>query len=267
MTNPEFKVEFDILYNNISSNQAPGLSNYEKSFFLTLAQDQILEAYLNPSLNKLGDGYDDNAQRHLDFANITVTKKFTPNSSFPLNYESLLPEKKWHKLFRINSNGSSTQNDDILQIINEVVIVTRSGVENYYLQCNPLDYGDYSDTQSRPYKFPTKNQAWRIINTGSSTEKDFEIIAGFGDEITGYIIKYIRKPQPIILEDLPNGLTIRGRSTSSSCELDSIIHRDILQRAVELAKAAYASGNFQDIVATGLTSATQLGIISKGGNE
>ena len=42
MTLQEFSVEFDILYNNISSNQAPGLTEYEKSVFLTQAQDAIV---------------------------------------------------------------------------------------------------------------------------------------------------------------------------------------------------------------------------------
>ena len=34
MTITEFSTEFDILYNNISSNMAPGLNEYEKSVFL-----------------------------------------------------------------------------------------------------------------------------------------------------------------------------------------------------------------------------------------
>lgn len=33
----EFSDEFDVLFNNISSNQAPGLDQYEKSLFLTRA--------------------------------------------------------------------------------------------------------------------------------------------------------------------------------------------------------------------------------------
>ena len=46
MTCEEFSREFDILYNNITSNQAPGLNEYEKSVFLTQAQESIiLEMY------------------------------------------------------------------------------------------------------------------------------------------------------------------------------------------------------------------------------
>ena len=42
MTLKEFSIEFDLLYNNISSNQAPGLNEYEKSVFLTQAQEAII---------------------------------------------------------------------------------------------------------------------------------------------------------------------------------------------------------------------------------
>ena len=46
MTTQEFSNEFDVLYNNIMSNQAPGLDEYEKSVFLTKAQNEILKNYL-----------------------------------------------------------------------------------------------------------------------------------------------------------------------------------------------------------------------------
>ena len=45
MTLQEFSDEFDVLYNNISSNQAPGLNEYEKSVFLPKAQNEIVKNY------------------------------------------------------------------------------------------------------------------------------------------------------------------------------------------------------------------------------
>ena len=41
-TSEEWSIEFDLLYNNISSNQAPGLTEYEKSVFLTQAQEALI---------------------------------------------------------------------------------------------------------------------------------------------------------------------------------------------------------------------------------
>jgi len=37
MTVEEFSNQFDVLFNNITSNAAPGLNEYEKSVFLTKA--------------------------------------------------------------------------------------------------------------------------------------------------------------------------------------------------------------------------------------
>lgn len=60
MTTSEFSNQFDVLYNNIMSNQAPGLDEYEKSVFLTKAQDEIVKAYFNPKGNKFLEGFDGN---------------------------------------------------------------------------------------------------------------------------------------------------------------------------------------------------------------
>ena len=55
-----------------------------------------------------------------------------------------------------------------------------------------------------------------------------------------YYLRYIRIPKPIILTNLRSeGLSIRGYDTESECELPEMMHREILQRAVELAKASY----------------------------
>jgi len=43
MTTTEFKTEFDIYWNNIANNMAPGLNGYEISSFLTQAQDRIIK--------------------------------------------------------------------------------------------------------------------------------------------------------------------------------------------------------------------------------
>lgn len=47
MDHIEFSNEFDVLYNNIMSNAAPGLNEYEKSVFLTKGQEEIVKNYFN----------------------------------------------------------------------------------------------------------------------------------------------------------------------------------------------------------------------------
>ena len=77
MTPQEFSSEFDILYNNIMSNKAPGLDDYEKSFFLTQAQEILVLTYYNGN-NSSKDSFEktEEVRRYLD---ALVTKE-TPKA-------------------------------------------------------------------------------------------------------------------------------------------------------------------------------------------
>ena len=61
---------FDALWNNIASNQAPGLNEYEKSLFLTKAQYEIVKNYFNPRGNKYQQGFDGSPKRQSDFSTL-----------------------------------------------------------------------------------------------------------------------------------------------------------------------------------------------------
>ena len=52
MTTREMSNSFSVLYNNITSNQAPGLTEYEKSVFLTQAQDSIVLSLYNGTASR-----------------------------------------------------------------------------------------------------------------------------------------------------------------------------------------------------------------------
>lgn len=74
MDNTEFSNQFDVLYNNVMSNAAPGLNEYEKSVFLTKAQNEIVKNYFNPKGNKYQEGFDDSAKRQIDFSELISNK-------------------------------------------------------------------------------------------------------------------------------------------------------------------------------------------------
>jgi hypothetical protein len=70
-----------------------------------------------------------------------------------------------------------------------------------------------------------------------------EILGKFKGGIKNYRMRYVRKPKPIILEDLEDGLSIDGYDKMMECELPEEMHDEILERAVFLAKLAW-SGNY-----------------------
>jgi len=69
-------------------------------------------------------------------------------------------------------------------------------------------------------------------------------------------VRYVRKPYPIILSDdlstdfNVEGLTIHGKSGWRNLDTPEEMHEEILQRAVELAKAAW-QGDMQSSVQLG----------------
>ena len=59
--------------------------------------------------------------------------------------------------------------------------------------------------------------------------------------IKSYTVRYLSRPEPIILENLSEGLSINGKNTAQTCKLNPVIHRAILIRAVNIAKSVWGS--------------------------
>ena len=235
---------FDVLYNNITSNQAPGLNAYEKSVFLTKAQDEILKNYFNPKSkgNNTQDGFDGSAKRQIDFSSITASQSIVPSSECYFDQRT--------------NTKSVTLPKDIMFILNEFVTVQRDK-KDVTLQVIPIKFDEYSRLMSKPYKRPLKYQAWRLLNTGGSVI-NADIIIGPSDILEDYFIRYVKRPTPIVVDNL-DGLTIDGDDTGTKkdCILDPILHEEIVQRAVELAKIAWTNtgqDNLQAVMQAGQRS-------------
>lgn len=299
MTVEEMDNMFEVLYNNITSNNAPGLNAYEKSVFLTKAQDEIVKNYFNAKSkgNATQDGFDGSQKRQIDFSMLTAVKVYTNTASVPkaaVQTVSTIQDAEGNSidigdgssgsssgsivvpppvtiedpfkeaLFDPRSNSKSVElNDNIMMIINEMLQVSRvvgkdsdnkDITKKVLLQVVPIKFDEYSRLMSKPYKRPVKSQAWRLINSNKAKKAD--LIVGPSDTITNYTLRYIRRPKPIIVSDL-DGLSIEGIETTQECELDPILHEEILQRAVELAKAAWTTtgqDNLQAMMQTGIRS-------------
>lgn len=229
MTTEEFSTSFDTLLNsyasqipmgNETSRQEIVLDEYEKSVFLTLAQEEIVINIYNGK-NPYGDSFEstEEIRRYLDSlvktkvyeeSNVTgqETKKLSPNSVF---YE--LPTD-----LAFITMEQITYDDKSLGCYNG------SSASVY-----PVTQDEYSKIKNNPFRGPTKYKAIRL-DFGNNI---VELIPKF--KIGTYMVKYIAKPSPIILENLPDGLKIEGESTKKECELNSILHRIILERAVNMA--------------------------------
>lgn len=277
MNNVEFDTAFDVMYNNITSNQAPGLNLYEKSLFLTQAQSHIIREYFNSKIDQAGGGYDGNQKRQYDFS--TITK----HTELP----QIEPTDKFDQRSFVYKFP-----DDWFLTLNEQLVIEHYESDNgtnvlkgtKYVPVRQLSMNEYDRLMSKPYKYPAKDVAWRIINDNSwsetvhndDTDEDettyytnkptIELIVRKGSTDTiDYRMRYVRKPKPIILEPRLDSYNVSidgigygdgntytyspanptGLSTITECELPEILHKEILERAVVMAKSVWMSNTQQ----------------------
>jgi hypothetical protein len=213
MINPEFSIEFDILYNNISSNKAPGLNEYEKSVFLTKAQEQIVTE-LYSGRNTTYNSFEETEEQRRYLNTLVETKACSK-----------------HKNTIQNPFGTVTNNSTLFDLPNDVLFITYESarVNSKEVDVHPVSQDELSKILKNPFRGPSNNRVLRL-DIGDNIVELISI-----NDISSYKIRYIRKPNPIILTDLEDDLSINGISEESECELDSSLHRTILDRAVALA--------------------------------
>ena len=251
MTNEEFSNEFDVLYNSITSNQAPGLDEYEKSVFLTKAQSEILREYFNSRVDGTNGGFDGSQKRQYDFSFLIKTAVLEANTANEGEEEYIPKINNRDYLFNFP--------EDYFLSINEVIRDDESS--NKFYSVVSISYSDYQRLMTKPYAYPPKRVAWRLfIGTIQKTLEDTtkvtvpvaEIIGKFvgNSDNWDYTLRYVKKPNPIILINLTDDdLSIEGKKTKTPCEFPSQLHQEILERAVTLAKIAYQAGSTATIAA------------------
>lgn len=220
MTNQEFSNEFDILYNNISSNQAPGLTEYEKSVFLTNAQDNLVLELLTGK-NMSGESFEKTEELREYLTNIIATQT-TENPQLSTSegltdntYIIECPENLWMIVFesvKFNSSSMGCTPSSLIEVV-------------------PVTHDEFARINRNPFRKSNKNRVLRLNATGK-----LELISDY--PIASYTMRYITHLDPIILTDLGGGLSIKNIDSETECKLNPALHEAILGRAVQLAKTS-----------------------------
>lgn len=229
MTAEEFGLEFDIIYNNITSDSAPPLNNYEKSVFLTKAQEEIVWSYIRPQTNRQYLGLDGDVLRRAELGFLLCSEKPT-----------------FTKGTGDNADNTYTYSlgEDFMMVLSETITVNS---KTYTVI--PLSAAELNRIGSRQYQKPPKHQIWKTDEVKEVSNGSVSVTGTYvfpysyqaGSNITGKII-YIRYPQPIIVgtgdDKSPK---INGVETKDNIESEfpAFMHRIIVQKAAELAKQIY----------------------------
>lgn len=239
MTVEEFSLEFDILYDNIMSKGAPGIDEYEKSVYLTKAQLEIIKQY-DSGLNKYNKSFDGSEKRRVDLKELIRDFKSTNPIQSALN---------------ISSNARFiTIPRDVFLIKTEKGFIEDPVCGQKEIKIVPITLDEYNEKVNNPFRKPNKNKGWRVDFNSQDLGNNNSVEIITSEPLQSYHIRYIKYPEPIILTDLTSGdfagmnLSIDGSTVVQTCELNQEIHREILDRAVELAILDYKNNNLQNKV-------------------
>ena len=223
MTTEEFSNEFDVLLSSYST-QETGLvggplefSEYEKSIFLTRAQEEVVISIYDGK-NPLGESFENTEETRRSLS--PLIKTYTTNTAV-LGQTGLsqyskfynLPADLWYITYE-----SVTLSDPTLGCLNNKEAIVIPVTQDAYYKINKNPFRGASD--KRALRLDAGNNIVEIVSKYTTSK---------------YLIRYLSKPAPIIIVNLPDNLSINGISIKTECELNPVMHKTILERAIQLA--------------------------------
>lgn len=225
-TGQEWEQEFDLLYNSVNNNVAPALDAYEKSVFLTMAQEQVVRTlYSGGTLGQDSFEQSELLRRSLD----SLIKEIIYHST-DVNIDPAVKQGTFGLTFELPSDSLYVVYEELSQTGKEVCGGNRR------LTVVPTTHDVFYKTRNNPFRGANERRALRLDVADNTTE----IVTTLSEY--DYLVRYLRTPYPIILQSLTGGDTINGETEPYDylkvCPLDESLHRIILSTAVQLAQAA-----------------------------
>lgn len=214
MTLEELSNEFDVQVNSYSTPFTGPLDfdEYEKSVFLTKAQEALVKNLYTGQLT----GFEDTEQMRRYLSSLVKTTEITcePGNGNISNKSvfATLPED----LMYIVYESAKLQEDTDCLKGKEVSVI-------------PMLHDEYHRIKNNPFRKPNSRRVLRL----DIEERKVELISEY--KVKSYLVRYLSRPTPIILTDLPEDLKINKINKKTECKLTPDVHRMILDIAVQLA--------------------------------
>jgi hypothetical protein len=229
MTAQEFSSQFDLIFNNLMSNKAPEINEFEKSYYLTMAEEELVkDLYKQFEFSEL-------VRRGCD----AVIEKASISPMADVETTPIVVSGYTQKVFELP--------EDLWYIVHESALVKSDDpcYDGRYIRVKPERYDEIDQDLNNPFRRPDGSRAFRI-DTGRELSRRVEVISKY--DVERYSIQYIRRPKPILLVDLGDGewadygLHLRGETATNlndPCELSSGVHNEIVIRAASMALSTY----------------------------
>ena len=223
----DFSNNFDLLLNSYATSASFGstdnsgsieLDEFEKSQFLTNAQEKIVEGLYN-GRNPWGESFEETEELRRYLGSLVKDAKLSPLTT---SSGAVLGVDSKSKFF--------TLPEDLWFITYESVDISREGCEgNNTLEVYPVRQDEYHKIKKNPFRGANNRRALRL----DLSENNVEIVCKF--QVDKYYVRYLRRLKPIILTNLGDENSIQGYNTPQECEVHESLHQKILELAVQMA--------------------------------
>ena len=232
MTVQEMHLAFKIGLDKIDSLNYPNILPEEIDFFLNKAQERFVkQRYGFTNVKK--QSFEETEKRTNDLRALVKNSLITATTTQPLG--TLLP---YDPLTNIDVNAQ------FVELPNDYWFMVQERANLSYLNCNNVvttdsvyvkasQHDDYSRLIDNPFEKPLETKVLRFMAEGKA-----ELIHAPGTTVTGYNLRYIKKPLPIVL--VPN--------VNTYCELSEHAHSEIVDQAVMIALEGIESKRLQTFI-------------------
>ena len=207
-----------IVKDNFGEQNTLAFDEYEKSIFLTKAQEQIvLELYQELEQSEENRKYLSNLIKTGNYVPIGEQDETLINNTF----KSYKVEIEDSVLFMIYEQCTLSDKDNCIN----------GGIVSVV----PTIHDDLDKVLKNPFKSPNNRKVIRL-----DFDNKIELISKYN--VSNYKVRYLKKPNPIILVKLED-LNIDKKQEVSNGETNPILHERIVQRAVQLAVQSKVKSN------------------------
>jgi len=233
LTAAEMRYESRLIFESIVSGDAPGFTAREWSELLTQAQEFEIRSIIK-------NGLDNNEINRKSLDRLIIDNKIVTGANvtaghLPNSYRVDVPVDYYH-------------------ILNKYANLAKATVDYNTIKVVPISHQAYKSNINNPTKKPyvdsnnNEGLVWELVyNKSSATAvRQILVIVPSGYTLEDVVFDYIKNPKPIIVPFTYTSGTIEGLDLTNAtqqaginCELSSIVQREIVKRAADLA-AAYA---------------------------
>lgn len=229
MTTIEFSNEFDIKWDNLRFNNSdtPSLNDYEKSIFLTTAQENWI------------------INNHKNFENSEFVRRALAPIVKTLSIDG--------ETIGVSTKQMGIFVDELKSLLIDVpadawlIVHEQAKLNGKRRDVVPITHDEFNVLIDNPFRKPNDTRMWRMDFNRNDKEQIELIIASGPSVAIEYFNRYVTRPKPIVLDGVfeteDNNLSIRGQISPQTSVLNDIVHETILDDAINLASDSLIISN------------------------